>query len=145
MVIYRWEKELETGIALVDKQHVQLLIAINKLLIRRKCKNDRDGIEEYIRYIGHHLQYHFQTEEAYQVECQYEKFREHQAQHNFLATQLRFLIVNLEGSDYEDRVVEEFYTFLSGWISNHLLQEDVHFAQAYRAYQGEKKANKNPH
>lgn len=144
MVIYRWEKELETGIELVDQQHVQLLIAINKLIIRRKCKDDGEGLEECIRYLENYIQFHCQTEEAYQVECQYEKFREHQAQHDFISTQLRFLIVSLEGSDYEDCVVEKFYAFLSDWINNHLLQEDVHFAQAYRAYQEKQKADKNP-
>lgn len=140
MRIYGWDKNLETGIELIDEQHMQMLIAVNKLVISRKCKYNRDTLEYVIHFLENYVQYHFQAEEAFQVECQYEGFREHQARHDSLSTQLRFLIIKLDASDYADSEVDEFYAFLRDWVNQHMLQDDVHFAQAYRAYRGKQEA-----
>lgn len=135
MRIYGWDKNLETGIELIDAHHMQFLIAVNKLIISQKCKNDRREVERLIQYLQHYIQFHFQAEEAYQVECNYSGFREHQAQHDTLSTQLRFFQVKLGSSKEDTNLLEEFKAFLFDWIHDHILQEDVTFAKAYRQFQ----------
>jgi len=135
VVIYGWDKNLETGIELLDAHHMQFLIAVNKRIISQRCKNDRGELERLIQFLQHYIQYHFQVEEAYQVECNYAGFREHQAQHDTLSTQLRFFQVRLVSCEDDTSLMEEFDAFLYDWVHEHILREDITFAQAYRHFQ----------
>ncbi len=140
MNIFGWNKELETGNELIDEQHMQLIIAVNKLLIVRKNRPTKNGesVEDCIQYLEQYIKFHFQAEEAFQVECNYPDYRKHQAQHEHLSTQLRFLIVRLEAADYDDDEVNTFYAFVCDWVRKHIMEEDMRFARYYRSFLDEK-------
>ena len=134
IVIFSWDKNLETGIALVDQQHKQILQAINKLLICHKCNHGADQIEECLGFLEHYIQYHFQSEEAFQVECGYAAYRDHQAKHHYLNTQVKFFTVKLRASAYAPQELEAFYRFVCNWVQDHILSDDIQFAKAYRDF-----------
>lgn len=135
MVIFSWKKELETGIASIDRQHMQILISTNKLLLCREQEDATKELREVLAFLSHYILEHFRAEEAFQQECQYPDYLLHQAEHNYLSTQLRVLMAELEASHYESTAVDAFYEFLMGWVGGHIMEEDLRFAKVFRDYQ----------
>lgn len=134
MVIVKWNRDLETGLELVDKQHRQIIESANSFFIRHKCGQDQAAASECMSFLTQYILYHFQTEEAFQVECDYPEYRQHQAMHQSVATSVKFFAVRLEASGYAQECVEEFYKFLIDWICGHILVEDVRFCQYYHQF-----------
>ncbi|MEG0692935.1 MAG: hemerythrin family protein [Oscillospiraceae bacterium] len=134
MRIFSWNKELESGIEQIDAQHKQLLETANSLIIRGKCGNGALAVSENLGYLEKYTQYHFQSEEAFQVNSGYSGYREHQALHLSISTQLKFLSVKLDQSNYNEKELENFYQFFIDWIKNHILVEDLKFAKFYKQY-----------
>lgn len=132
MVIFRWNRELETGVEMLDRQHKQIFKHANHFFLCHKCGDDVGTLKECMGFLQQYTMYHFQAEEAFQVQCGYPRYREHQAIHNGLATQVKFLSVKMEASGYAREQVEAFYHFLSEWIRNHILVEDVGFARFFQ-------------
>lgn len=132
MQIIKWDKKLETGIELLDKQHKKIIEAANSFFISQKCKDNLENTNKCLNFLEQYVLYHFQAEEAFQVECNYESYREHQAKHNILSTELKFLAVKLRSSEFSSEHEQEFYEFLNTWIFGHILTEDRKFAIFYK-------------
>ena len=136
MTIFQWEPKLELGIDLIDQQHKQLLSYANSFFIQHCSGNAQQSARESIAFLQQYILYHFQAEEAFQVECSYPSYRSHQAQHSFLAMQVKAHQVRLEASDFAPDSIEAFYRFFMGWISNHIMEDDLAFALFYKAHKG---------
>lgn len=132
-VIFSWNEELTTGIELIDNQHKQLLKLANSFFIQHKC-GQHDHAEDSLRFLLQYIQYHFQAEEAYQVECSYAKYRAHQAIHDALAVEVKIYAVRLRSSHFSDEELDRFYTFFTSWIKDHVFCEDLDFARQYHLY-----------
>ncbi|MEG0541414.1 MAG: hemerythrin family protein [Angelakisella sp.] len=133
MNILRWDKKLELGVALIDNQHKELLEQANALLIAFKCGDGCKKTKECLDFLNQYILYHFQAEEAFQVECNYPVYREHQAKHSYLATQVKFHTVGVEAADFSPESITDFYDFFAEWIIAHVLQEDMEFAIYYKS------------
>ncbi len=134
MRIFGWRKELESGIEQIDAQHKQLIETANSLIIRSKFGNDISDISDCLSYLEKYVQYHFQSEEAFQSTSGYPKYKIHKALHQSVATQLKFIMVKLESSNYETKDIEDFYTFFISAIVNHILVEDLEFSIYYKEH-----------
>lgn len=134
MLIYHWENRLECGVALIDEQHRTLFAAANTFFIRYKCGLKKASAQKCMEFLRYYILYHFQTEESYQVESGYSEYRSHQAMHSSLSTQVRFYAVKLTQSDYAEEVMEEFFQFLTRWLREHILIEDLKFSEHYHKY-----------
>ena len=138
MLIFKWDKSLETGIPLLDNQHEQIFEHSNTFFIHIKCGRTGQSVRDCLDFLEQYVLFHFQTEEAFQVDTHYPLYRDHQAKHAAIATQVKFFYVRLQSTNYDATVVEEFRVFLSEWITNHILNEDRAFSIYYRAYGKEK-------
>lgn len=128
----KWSPMLQTGILLIDQQHKELIEAMNLFFIRWQCGQEKLGAQECVRFLEQFVQYHFQAEEAFQVECAYPKYKEHCARHRALTSQVKFCSVHLDSSDYSQEYLEELKTLLLDWVQKHLFEDDLEFATAYR-------------
>lgn len=138
MFIEPWHEEIETGIDLLDKQHKEFLMKVNKFVIKVLAEKKAEAAGEAIAFLQNYLLYHFQTEEAFQVECDYPNYLEHQASHKNLAFKVRETAVNLKVHDYSDESIKEFYNMIRGWIDGHILTEDIDFATFYLEFSKKK-------
>lgn len=141
MVIFGWNKALECGIPLLDQQHKQFIQYANTFFIKYRCTHDKESVITQLKYLQDYILYHFQAEEAFQEECGYYKYLDHQATHKIMATKLKFLSVELEESGFSIEKMEYFHTFLIEWIKVHVLTEDMEFAKVYIKYQNDKIVN----
>ncbi|MFZ2539000.1 MAG: hemerythrin domain-containing protein [Oscillospiraceae bacterium] len=132
MKIFGWSKELESGIQLIDTQHKQIIELANLIIIRRKFGDDTIIISEYLDFLQKYIQYHLQSEEAFQSNTNYPKHRAHQVSHQSLATEFKFILVKLQASNYEIKEAEKFYNFFISSIKNHILVDDLEFSVYYK-------------
>lgn len=133
MLIFNWDDTLELGIALIDQQHKNIISRANTFFISYKAGNPGQRLLECLSFLEQYVQYHFQAEEAFQVECRYPDYRSHQAQHSILTMQFKFHATQLKASSFSPETIDAFYGFLREWIIGHILTEDSRFAVFYRS------------
>lgn len=134
MHIEPWHKEIETGVDLLDKQHKEFIIKVNKFVIKVLAEKSTEAAEETIAFLQNYLLYHFQTEEAFQFESHYPGYLDHQAAHKNLAFRVKQVATNLKVNDYSSVAIEDFYKMIREWIEEHILVEDANFARYYLEY-----------
>lgn len=131
-----WSRELETGIQIVDEQHMGFFKQLNTFILRVKAGqiSTAQAACEQMDYLNYYIMRHFNTEEAYMVKCDDAEYRAHQAEHKRLVFEVKALRVRLE-KDGSEETVEELFGLLSQWVHQHILTWDVAFAHRYRAWE----------
>lgn len=140
--LFRWNRKLELGIPLIDDQHRKLLECSNSLTIALSGGNAENKAREVIRFMEQYILYHFQAEEAFQVECNYPQYREHQAIHSRIGTLLKYSLVELSESKFTPEDIDKFYTFFRETVEEHIWVEDAEFAGYYRNFKRQQEAQK---
>lgn len=136
MNIFKWDHNLESGIELIDNQHKEIIAHVNAFLIAYKCGETQKKTQECLDFLKQYILYHFQSEEAFQVDCGYSGYREHQARHSYLATQVKFHAVTISESGFSEDSVNAFYDFINSWIIDHIMTEDMTFASYFKSIKG---------
>ena len=134
MNIIRWHKDLESGIELVDTQHKDFFMNVNKFIIKARVEKNKMVVTEEIDFLINYLLYHFQTEEAFQVASEYPNYLNHQAAHKNLGFQVQEIILKLKINEFSREYIEIFYTFLMNWVEEHILKMDLDFCIYYKKY-----------
>ena len=134
MNIVPWDKDIETGIELVDQQHREFIMKANKFIIKVRAEKNIEAAKEEIGFLENYLLYHFQTEEAFQFESHYPDYLNHQAAHKNLKFQVQEMSTKLKVYDFSDEAVIMFYEMVITWIMDHILVMDKDFAIYYLDY-----------
>lgn len=136
MVIFQWDKNLEIGIPIIDQQHKKIIEAANAFFLSYKCGGKEKNTEDCLNFLSQYVLYHFQAEEAFQLESQYPEVRPHQAKHKYLTAQVKFHTTRILQSGFDAGIVKQFHDFIQDWIVGHILTDDIAFAKFYRQKQG---------
>ncbi len=139
MNLWKWKKELELGLPILDEQHFKFFKQVNHFLILVKFKKNKAACKDSISFLEHYLLSHFNAEFAFMKESGYPKAREHQASHDILKIQTKAIFIKVEEEQYSNEVLEEFQNFLNMWIIKHILEEDYDFVKYYTALEDTKK------
>lgn len=135
-VIFPWNQNFETGIAVIDAQHQTLVELLNQLAAHFAYGADMQGLNRVFDDLIDYTRYHFKTEEA--IWCQYlaadEMLASHEKTHqDFVSEVLRF---KGEQTDLPgDKTVEEIVSFLTHWLAFHILESDKHMAKIVSSLQ----------
>ncbi|MDE5930923.1 MAG: hemerythrin family protein [Lachnospiraceae bacterium] len=78
---YELTKNLETGNAMIDKEHRELIQAVNKLLDACSEGKGRASMDETIKFLNNYVNQHFSHEEQLQKQSSYPGFTAHRAFH----------------------------------------------------------------
>ncbi len=78
---YEFTKKLETGNAVIDKEHRELFQAVNKLLDACSAGKGRTYMDDTIRFLNDYVQRHFSHEEQLQQKSSYPGLAAHRAFH----------------------------------------------------------------
>ncbi len=81
MVKYEFTKSLETGNAIIDKEHRELIQAVNKLLEACSEGKGRSSMDETIQFLNNYVNQHFSHEEQLQKQRSYPGLPAHRAFH----------------------------------------------------------------
>lgn len=118
-----WDRKFETGHPVVDGQHKNLFILINRLTSSTKERNDKLTLLENIEKLRDYVENHFTTEEDLMLSVSYPLFSIHKKAHEELRQQSQKLI-KLFLLDKVD-LTATIANFLSEWLRIHILEVDL--------------------
>lgn len=125
---YQFTKDLETGNALIDQEHRQLISAINDLLAACSQGQGRANIEKTTRFLSEYTGKHFSDEEKLQQQYGYPDYPNHKRYHDAFKKVVADLSQKLNQEGPTVALVGEVNSALAGWLINHIKQEDKKLA-----------------
>ncbi len=130
---YEFTKDLETGNALIDSQHRELIAAVNGLLDACGHGKGRAHLAESAKFLSDYTAKHFTDEERLQVQSKYPDYVNHKRYHDMFKKTVADLTRRLNAEGPSVVLVGEMNTALVGWLINHIKREDVKVAAHIRA------------
>ena len=130
MPIIVWQESYSVGVAMLDKHHQHLLKLINQLAEHSACSVHSEQIVDSISELTQYAMYHFACEERLMVEHGFPRLTEHQNEH------LQFCEVIAEtsyGATLGVISTENLLDYLTKWLKNHILHEDMQFKTFFAA------------
>lgn len=89
---YELTKELETGNAAIDKEHRELLDAVNRMMDACSAGKGRTALEPTVKFLLDYVDKHFAHEEELQKRSAYPGLAAHAAFHSSYKAKLKALV-----------------------------------------------------
>lgn len=129
--IFPWNKNFETGIALIDEQHQKLVHILNQLAAHLANRSDAIMLGDIFDELAAYADYHFKSEE--EIWSKHfnndEWYLSHQKTHHSFIDEVIALRNDDSGKSLDD-IVYSVVTFLSKWLAYHILDTDKRMAYA---------------
>lgn len=133
---FHWDPAFSVGNKELDIQHMALFSIENTLHVELSEEQIQLVIVELHRF----MMIHFDTEEKFMQRIKYPHLDEHKKLHNQLTNKLR----QLDQLDFTgEGSLGSLRKFLSEWIADHILYEDMRYAKFYKQQRKESQQAKN--
>ncbi|MGL5631872.1 MAG: bacteriohemerythrin [Azovibrio sp.] len=125
----QWESSLNTGIDVIDKQHMRIVDYINQLELAQQTGN-RAVVGGVLDELVDYTLSHFAFEESLQEEAGYKYCKPHKKVHELFVRRV---------SEYQERfnlgddVAGEILKLLSSWLINHIKRDDADYVDAVKS------------
>lgn len=121
-----WNDRYKINVESIDKDHQMLFTTMNKLIKISESENKSEwACREGVKYLKNHTMEHFENEEKYMQDIQYEEYEIHKRLHDdFRNKTLPSLEEELERTQYSEDSVRHFLGVCIGWVVAHTLTED---------------------
>lgn len=130
---YLFTPDLETGNALIDQEHKQLIQAINGLLDACARGVGRTQLQRTAIFLQDYTTKHFSDEETLQQESCYPDFSNHHQYHEDFKQVVADLMGRLNQEGPTLPLVNEVNTALADWLINHIKSQDKKVAAHIQA------------
>jgi hemerythrin len=129
-ILIRWKEDFNLNIKIIDQHHRKLVDMINVLYNAFIDKEDDKVIEQTLQDVMEYAFIHFKQEERYFEQCNYADAPEHIACHqSFVQKAKEFRCKYMMNSSL---LTQDVLEFLRDWLTNHILQVDKKYANAFR-------------
>ncbi|MBE9526084.1 MAG: bacteriohemerythrin [Proteobacteria bacterium] len=128
-----WNDGLSVGIDSIDNDHKNLLSLFNELSNAILSNHTSDVIENIFIRLEEYVVIHFTREEALMKQCHYPDLENHIKLHQAFVNKVPELKHKLLTAD-SIKVAQEVNLFLYNWLMNHIIGEDLNFAQQAYEY-----------
>ena len=125
----KWTDDLNTGIEVIDKQHMRIVDYINDLENAHQ-KQDKEAVRQVLDDLVDYTLSHFAFEESLQEEAGYKYCKPHKKVHELF---VRRVNEYLERFKLGDDVTAEIHKLLSSWLINHIKRDDADYVAAVKA------------
>lgn len=126
---YNWDKSLETGNAMIDQQHKELIAAMNNLLDACSKGKGRTEIQGTLDFLSGYITKHFSDEEDLQRKYAYPGYAEHKQAHEDFKKVVAEMAAEYAQSGASIVLVAKINTSVSSWLIGHINREDVKIAK----------------
>jgi hemerythrin len=106
-------------------EEVQIINDLSKLIE----SNQTDAITDQINMLIAHMQKHFSYEEDMMKSKRYQMYSVHQADHNKVLTETRYMLMDWRSAKDIDRLKEYFEEELPDWLDQHIKAMDTPMAE----------------
>lgn len=137
--IFPWDKNFETGIALIDEQHQKLVQILNHLAVHLANRSSKKILNEVFDELFDYADYHFRAEEEVWRKhlLNDESFNSHEKTHKSFISH----VIDLrgrEGREDYDQIMQDTVGFLTHWLAYHILDNDKRMAKVILAIENGK-------
>lgn len=129
---YTFDKILETGNALIDSQHKELINATNRLLSACAVGKGRAEIESTLKFLNSYIVKHFGDEEALQLKYKYPDYQVHRKLHEEFKSTVREIVSEYERTGASITLVSKVNNAVGGWLITHIKTIDRKLAEYIR-------------
>lgn len=126
-----WNNGMSVGIDSIDTDHKQLISIISELSEAIYERRTDTVISDIFERLEEYVDIHFTREELLMAQCNYPGLEEHIKQHRAFIKRIPTLKKRLLSSDSLE-ISEEVNLFLFNWLINHILTEDMEYAEPAR-------------
>lgn len=126
-----WKDEYSVGVEMIDEQHKVFVGIMNELYTAILEKKEKRVLDDVFKQLVAYTQFHFQTEERYFDEFNYEGSAEHKAAHQKLREQIAELETRKDG------IMEnpfELMDFLEDWLVDHIMGMDKKYGPCFKEH-----------
>lgn len=124
-----WSDEYSVGVEEIDKQHQHLFMIINDLLDVINTRANINQLKGIINSLVEYKIFHFETEEKYFREFNYEETEDHIIKHREFNKGLETL--KSKYPDYTAEFAFALVDFLEDWLVNHLMLVDQKYRKCF--------------
>jgi hemerythrin len=119
-----WNKNLETGIQIVDSQHKALVDKLNEFFEACIQKKGKEELLSMIRFLENYVVFHFKTEEDIMHRNRFPEYLSHKAQHENFIKEFSLIKKRFETEGATLDLVTNTTKFLSTWLIEHISKID---------------------
>jgi hemerythrin len=123
-----WTSDLETGNVIIDKQHQQLIAALNALFDAYKNGKGQHEVERTMEFLAGYAIKHLADEEALQQKYNYPEYPAHKQIHIDFKKVVQGLVTRLSQDGPTDEFISEVYVTIAEWLVNHIKGDDFRMA-----------------
>jgi hemerythrin-like metal-binding protein len=127
-----WTSALETGHAMVDRDHRTLINSLNELERAMKDGAGREEISRLITFLNHYTRGHFAREETHMACVGCPAQAQNKQAHRELIAKLDQWVVRLQQGATTSLTLE-VYRETSRWITGHILSVDCKLRECHAA------------
>ena len=130
MTFNEWNGSFSVEISIIDKQHYKIIELINEII--ESSRDSRDGllIKDVLNDLMEYSNYHFGFEELLFKKYNYEKSKEHIAEHKKFIGKIEKL--SIEAQENGTETAFETLIFLRSWLQTHILSLDKEYVEYFR-------------
>jgi hemerythrin len=126
----RWSEHMSVGVAELDADHEQIIMALNELVAAHDRHLSRDGIDHLFSQLMAVVEAHFVREERAMADCGYDGLPYHQGEHHRIRD--RLLEIHEHELHAEEATVRaEVRQFLTNWLYGHVLVDDFSYRSCF--------------
>lgn len=134
--VFPWNNNFNTGIALIDEQHKEIVSLINQIASHLVNQSDIQSVEKIFSKLADYAIYHFQSEELIweQNLPQFSYLQDHKDSHSGFITSLLELKAKGVSQPFQN-VFSNILSFLTQWLAHHILDSDMRMSKMVFALQ----------
>src|SRR3989338_6932173 len=129
-----WTDELSVGNATIDTEHKDLIVMVNGIEAMIKAR-DSFALPQAFEQLEHYLCIHFADEEDIARAIKF-PFAKNIQEHKYVLKEFQHMKNELVAKDgiWSDGAAEHYSNFLSNWITDHVISEDMLMKPALKNY-----------
>ena len=125
-----WSDKFKMGIETIDKQHEKWIYFINELYQALQKNEAYERLNSIFNELMEYTKYHFNFEEKYMKEFDYENYEEHLKEHKYFIDKLYEMFNDFINNKLDTPI--KLLTFLKIWVEHHVLHTDRGYSELFK-------------
>ena len=120
-----WAEHLSVGNEMIDSEHKNLIVVVNSVEHAIRTR-DHVAMSKAFDLLDTYMHIHFRNEERIAAAANI-SFTKNKLEHRLLLKEMRYMREELETRSgiWPDDLVKKYSHFLSGWMTDHIIKEDM--------------------
>jgi len=129
-----WAEHLSVGNGMIDAEHKNLIVVVNSVEHAIGTR-DHIALSKVFDLLDTYIHIHFRNEEKIAEAIKF-PFVQIKLEHRHLLNEVRYMREELEAMNgiWSDDLVKKYSRFLSGWMADHIIKEDMQMKPVLQTY-----------